>query len=64
MLGEHTSPQGIYVSYFLPTGPCVAYVHQGCVDVVAALSIDGDEEGQAAVRGQDVHAAVFLVVPG
>lgn len=45
-------------------GPEATYVHQGGVDVVAALSVDGDEEGQAAVRGQDVHAAVFLVVPG
>lgn len=42
----------------------MAYVHQGCIDVVAALSIDGDEEGQAAVGRQDVHAAVFLMVPG
>lgn len=42
----------------------MTYVHQGCIDVVAALPIDGDEEGQAAVRRQDVHAAVFLVVPG
>lgn len=42
----------------------MAYVHEGSVDVVAALAVDGDEEGQAAVRGQDVHAAVLLVVPG
>lgn len=42
----------------------MAYIHQGCIDVVAALPIDGDEEGQAAVRGQNVHAAVLLMVPG
>lgn len=41
----------------------MAYVHQGCVDVVAALPVDGDEEGQAAVGRQDVHAAVLLMVP-
>ena len=39
-----------------------AHVHEGRVDVVAALAVDGDEEGQAAVRRQDVHAAVLLVV--
>ena len=41
-----------------------AHVHEGGVDVVAALAVEGDEEGQAAVGGQDVHAAVLLVVPG
>lgn len=41
-----------------------AYVHEGRVDVVATLPVDGDEERQAAVRGQDVHAAVLLMVPG
>lgn len=34
------------------------------VDIVAALSLGGDEEGQRAVRRQDVHAAVLLAVPG
>ena len=34
------------------------------VDVVAAFSLCGDEEGQGAVRRQDVHAAVLLAVPG
>lgn len=53
------------IRFLFPShGPHTAYVHQGCVDVVAALSVNGDEEGQAAIRGQDVHAAVFLVVPG
>lgn len=41
-----------------------AHVHEGRVDVVAALAIDGDEKGQAAVRRQDVHAAVLLMVTG
>lgn len=45
-------------------GSRAPYVHQGRVDVVAALPVDGDEERQAAVRGQDVHTAVLLVVPG
>lgn len=51
-----------------PPTPCLggegAHVHEGGIDVVAALAIEGDEERQAAVRGQDVHAAVLLVVPG
>lgn len=34
------------------------------VDVVAALPVCGDQEGQGAVRRQDVHAAVLLAVPG
>ena len=33
------------------------------VDVVAALPLAGDEEGQGAVRRQHVHAAVLLAVP-
>lgn len=41
-----------------------AYVHECGIDVVAALSIDGNEEGKAAVRGQVGHEAVLLVVPG
>ena len=40
------------------------YVHERCVDVVAALAVDGDEEGQAAVGRKHVHAAVLLVVSG
>ncbi len=39
------------------------YVHERGVDVVAALSVDGDEEGQAAVRRKNVHTAVLLMVP-
>lgn len=40
------------------------YIHESRVDVVTALPIDGDEEGQAAIRRQRVHEAVLLVVPG
>ena len=40
------------------------YVHECGVDVVGALSVDGDEEGQAPVGGQAVHEAVLLLVPG
>lgn len=40
----------------------LTYVHQRSVDVVGALAVDGDEERQAAIRRQDVHAAVLLVV--
>lgn len=39
------------------------YIHQSGIDVIGALAIDGDQEGKAAVRRQDVHAAVLLVVP-
>lgn len=39
-------------------------VGEGCVDVVVALPIGGDQEGQGAVRRQHVHAAVLLTVPG
>lgn len=38
-------------------------VGQRGVDVVAAFPLGGDEEGQGAVRRQDVHAAVLLAVP-
>ena len=38
------------------------YVHERGVDVVGALPVDGDEEGQAAVGRKHVHAAVLLVV--
>lgn len=41
-----------------------SYIHERCVDVIRALPVDGDEEGEAAVRRKDVHAAVLLVVPG
>lgn len=41
----------------------LSYIHECSVDVVAAFSIDGDEEGQAAVRRQHIHAAVLLMVP-
>lgn len=34
------------------------------IDVVAALAVGGDQEGQGAVRRQDVHASVLLSVPG
>lgn len=34
------------------------------IDVVAALAVSGDQEGQGAVRRQDVHASVLLSVPG
>lgn len=39
-------------------------VHQRCVDVVAAVHLRGDEEGQGSVRRQHVHAPVLLSVPG
>lgn len=41
-----------------------AYVHQGRADVIAGFSIHRDEEGQAAVQREDVHAPVLIVVPG
>lgn len=34
------------------------------VDVVVALALGGDQEGQGAVGRQHVHAAVLLAVPG
>ena len=40
------------------------YVHQCCVEVVAGFSIHRDEEGQAAVQRQDVHAPILIMVPG
>lgn len=40
-----------------------SYIHERCVDVIGALPIDGDEEGEAAVWRKDVHAAVLLMVP-
>lgn len=41
-----------------------SYIHERSVDVVGALPVDGDQEGEAAVWRKDVHAAVLLVVPG
>lgn len=59
------APLEEWAAFPLPSGQGrQTYVHEGRVDVVAALPIDGDEERQAAVRGQDVHAAVLLMVPG
>lgn len=40
------------------------HISQGRVDVVVGVPISGDEEGQAAVGRQDVHAAVLVSVPG
>lgn len=40
------------------------HVSQGRVDVVAGVPVGGDEEGQAAVGWQHVHAAVLVPVPG
>lgn len=45
--------------------PCPSpHVSQGRVDVVVGVPVSGDEEGQAAVGRQDVHAAVLVSVPG
>lgn len=41
-----------------------SYIHECSVDIIGALPVNGDEEGEAAVWRQDVHAAVLLVVPG
>lgn len=41
-----------------------SYIHERSVDVIGALPVDGDQEGEAAVWRKDVHAAVLLVVPG
>lgn len=40
------------------------YIHERCIDVIGALAVDGDQEGEAPVGRQDVHAAVLLMVPG
>lgn len=40
-----------------------AYIHQCRVDVVARFSVHRDEEGQAAVQRQDIHAPVLIMVP-
>lgn len=39
------------------------YIHQSGVDVVAALSVYGDEEGEAPVGRKAVHEAVLVLVP-
>ena len=41
-----------------------AYIHQCRIDVVAGFSIHRDEEGQAAVQRQDIHAPILVMVPG
>lgn len=41
-----------------------SYIHERSVDVIGALPVDGDQEGEAAVWRKDVHAAVLLMVPG
>lgn len=41
-----------------------AYIHQCCINVVAGLSIHRDEEGQAAIQRQDIHAPILIMVPG
>jgi hypothetical protein len=47
-----------------PTASPSSHISQGRIDVVVGVPIGGDEEGQAAVRWQDVHAAVLVTVPG
>lgn len=41
-----------------------AYIHQCCIDVVAGFSIHRDEEGEAAVQRQDIHASILIMVSG
>lgn len=40
-----------------------AYIHERSIDVVTGFAIHRDEEGQAPVQGQHVHAAVLVMVP-
>lgn len=47
-----------------PTPRPSPHVSQGRIDVVVGVPIGGDEERQAAVGRQDVHAAVLVAVPG
>lgn len=47
-----------------PTAALDSHVSQGRVDIVVGVPISGDEEGQAAVWRQHIHAAVFVSVPG
>lgn len=42
----------------------VEAVGEGGVDVVVALPLRRNQEGQGAIRRQHVHAAVLLSVPG
>lgn len=46
------------------SGLPVEAVGEGGVDVVVALALRGDQEGQRSVGREHVHAAVFLPVPG
>ena len=45
-------------------GLSVEAVGESSVDVIVALPFWGDQEGQGAIRRQDVHAAVLLPVSG
>lgn len=38
------------------------YIHQSCIDVVAALPVYGNEEREASVRRKAVHEAVLILV--
>lgn len=40
-----------------------AYIHERSIDVVTGFAIHRDEEGQAPVQGQHIHAAVLVMVP-
>ncbi len=39
-----------------------SYIHQCCIDVIAGFPINRNEERQASVHREDVHAAVLIVV--
>lgn len=41
-----------------------SHISQGCIDVVVGVPVTGDEEGQAAVWRQHVHATVLVSIPG
>lgn len=41
---------------------CGTYIHQRSVDVVAAFSVYGDEEGEASVGRKAVHEAILILV--
>lgn len=47
-----------------PTPRPSPHVSQGRIDVVVGVPIGRDEERQAAVGRQDVHATVLVTVPG
>lgn len=38
------------------------YIHQSCIDVVAALPVYGNEERKASVRRKAIHEAVLILV--